>query len=273
MIARRRLLRLSAAGAVAACTTPQPARAVSWEGELTQGGFVVGRAAPGTRLALDGRPIRVGEDGVFAFGLSRDAPRSVRLDIVHPDGQREAQGLAVAPREWDVQRIDGLPGRMVTPDEQALVRIRAEQARVAELRRLDRPVAHFASGFAWPCRGRISGVYGSQRILNGQPRAPHLGIDIAAPTGTPVMASAAGRVLLAQDMYFNGLTVILDHGHGVQTTYSHLSRFETHEGQEVAQGDTIGLVGATGRVTGPHLDFRINWFTTPVDPIPLLPPV
>jgi murein DD-endopeptidase MepM/ murein hydrolase activator NlpD len=238
-----------------------------------QGGFVTGRAAPGTRLMLEERAVRVAPDGFFAFGLSRDHGPEALLRVTHPGGRSETRRIAVARREWNVQRIDGLPERMVTPNEADLARIRAEQARVAELRRLDTPGARFADGFAWPVRGRISGVFGSQRVLNGEPRAPHLGIDIAAPTGTPCAASAPGRVLLAADLYFNGLTLILDHGHGVQGTYSHLSRFLVREGQEVERGAVIAEVGATGRVTGPHLDYRINWFATPVDPIPLLPPL
>ena len=269
---RRAVLALPAAATLLACAAPRPAGAVSWEGQLAQGGFLLGRAAPGTRLALDGRPVRGGADGVFALGFARDAPPEATLAIRHPDGRAETRTLAVARREWPVQRIDGLPERMVTPPDAALARIREERARIAAVRRVDAEDALFRDGFAWPCRGRISGVYGSQRILNGQPRAPHLGIDIAAPTGTPVVASAPGLVRLADDLYFNGLTVVIDHGHGVQTTSSHLSRIDVREGEVVARGETIGLVGATGRVTGPHLDFRVNWFATPVDPLPLLTP-
>jgi hypothetical protein len=248
------------------------AAAVEWRGTPAQGALLLGRAAPGTRLALDGRAVRVGADGVFALGFGRDAGPGATLSVTAPGGGRtEARTLAVARREWQVQRIEGLPGAMVTPPPETMERITREREHLAALRRVDSAEAHFAAGLAWPALGRISGVYGSQRILNGQPRAPHLGLDVAAPTGTPVWAMAAGRVLLAADLYFTGLTVILDHGHGVQSLYAHLSRMEVAEGAPVARRQAIGAIGATGRVTGPHLHLGLHWFATAVDPQPLLP--
>jgi len=247
------------------------ARAVEWQGEPAQGALLIGRAAPGTRLALDGRPVRVGPDGAFALGFGRDHGPEAVLAITPPGGRTERRHLSVARRDWQVQRIEGLPGAMVTPPPDVLDRIRRERERIAALRRVDSPENFFASGFLWPAQGRISGVFGSQRILNGQPRAPHLGLDIAAPTGTPVLAMAAGRVLLAAELYFTGNTVILDHGHGVQSLHAHLSRMDVVEGEAVAQRQRIGAIGATGRVTGPHLHLGLNWFETAVDPRPLLP--
>lgn len=248
-----------------------PARALDLPERAAQGGFVTGRAVPGTRLAFEERSVRVAPDGLFAFGLARDHGAEALLRVTHPDGRAETRRLAVARREWNIQRIDGLPGAQVNPSEADLARIRAERERLIAVRRTDTPGARFADGFAWPARGRISGIYGSQRILNGQPRAPHLGLDIALPTGTPCHATAPGRVLLAADLFFNGNMVILDHGHGVMSGYSHLHRIAVREGQEVARGEAVGEIGATGRVTGPHLHFDIAWFATIVDPQPLLP--
>lgn len=249
------------------------AQAVEWSGTPAQGGLLLGRAAPGTRLTLDGRTVRIGADGSFALGFGRDHGPSATLVITPPGGRPRTETLAVAPRAWDIQRIEGLPGAMVTPPPEVLERISRERQKLVSLRAVDSPEALFAGGFAWPALGRISGVYGSQRILNGQPRAPHLGLDIAAPTGTPVWAMAPGRVLLAAEFYFTGNVVILDHGHGVQSLYAHLSRMDVAEGEAVARRQPVGAIGATGRVTGPHLHLGLNWFATPVDPRPLLPAV
>lgn len=263
MIRRRAVLALPALGLAT------PARAVLLPEASAQGAFLVGDGAAGASLSLDGRTVRVSPAGRFCLAFDRDHGPEARL-LLRRDGRSEARSILVAPRDWPVQRISGLPPAMVNPDAAALARIRAEAARVADIRRQDRAADGFADPLLWPSEGRISGVFGSQRILNGEPRAPHLGIDIAVPTGTPVRAALAGRVVLAADLYFNGLTVILDHGHGVTTTYSHLSAFRAAEGAEVAQGEVLALSGATGRVTGPHLDFRIHWFDRAADPLPLL---
>lgn len=244
-----------------------PAQALEWRGAPAQGALLIGRAAPGTRLALEGRAVRVSPEGHFAFGFGRDHGPRATLSV---NGQPRI--LEVAKRQWQVQRLEGLPGAMVTPPPETMERIARERARIAECRRVDSTVPHFAAGFLWPAQGRISGVYGSQRILNGQPRAPHLGLDIAAPTGTPMHAMCAGRVLLAEELYFTGNTIILDHGHGVQSLYAHASRLDVAEGAGVVAGQRIALIGATGRVTGPHLHLGLNWYGTALDPQPLLPP-
>ena len=246
------------------------AQAVEWRGMPAQGALLIGRAAPGTRMVLDGRAVRVSPEGHFAFGFGRDAGPRATLAIT-AQGRTENRVLEVARRPWQVQRLEGLPGAMVSPPPETMERIQRERARIAEVRRVDGTVPYFAQGFAWPARGRISGVYGSQRILNGEARAPHVGLDIAAPTGTPMHAMCAGRVLLAEDLYFTGNTVILDHGHGVQSLYAHASRLDVAEGAVVTQGQPIALIGATGRVTGPHLHLGLNWHATAVDPQPLLP--
>nr|WP_207191711.1 M23 family metallopeptidase [Paracraurococcus ruber] len=246
-----------------------PARAASH----AQGALVTGRVAPGTRLALDGRPLRVGPGGEYAFGFGRDHGPEAVLTVTPPGAAPQAQRLAVAKRDWPVQRITGLPPAQVTPDADALRRITAERERLAAARATDSALTHFAEGFVLPARGRISGVFGSQRILNGEPRQPHYGFDIAAPTGTPLQAACAGTVTLAAEFFFFGRLIVLDHGHGVNTLYAHCSAVDVVEGQRVQAGQRIGAIGATGRVTGPHLHFGLSWFTTWLDAQPVLPPV
>jgi len=244
------------------------------DGNLTQGGLVIGRTDPGSTVVLDDRTVRVGPDGVFVLGFHRDAPASAELTVTASGGTVERRTLTIAPREFAIQRIDGLPPKMVTPPPEVLERIRRENAEIAALRKLDRPEPMFASGFAWPATGRISGVYGSQRILNGEPKQPHYGVDIAAPTGTPIKAPADGVVVLAEtDLYYTGGTVILDHGHGLSSAFLHLSAVTVKVGDRLRQGDVLGKLGATGRVTGPHLDWRMNWFESRIDPQLLVPPM
>jgi murein DD-endopeptidase MepM/ murein hydrolase activator NlpD len=237
---------------------------------LTQGGLALGQVAPGSRVTLDGKPVRVAPDGRFVIGFARDAGPVARLAASGPGGS-ETRELAIAKREWDIQRLNGLPAAMVSPNAQQLARIQAEQKRINAARADDSEMPYFAEPFAWPARGRISGVYGSQRILNGEPRAAHLGLDIATPSGTPCAAMGGGRVVLAADLYFTGNTVIIQHGHGLTSLYAHLSAIDVAEGATMEQGQRIGATGATGRVTGPHLHLGVSWFSTAVDPRPLLP--
>ena len=240
-------------------------------GSLTQGGFITGRVAPGTRVALDEFAVPVSPEGVFALGFSRDAGPAANLGTIDPDdGSRTTRSLMISPREWHVQRIDGLPERQVTPDRADLARIRAEQERLNAARKAESPVGHYAHGLLWPARGRISGVYGSQRILNGQPRAPHLGLDVAGPVGTPIVAAATGHVTLVGDFYFTGLTLLIEHGQGVTTLYAHSSRVLVSEGQEVQRGQHIADMGATGRATGSHLHLGLFWRGIALDPKPAL---
>lgn len=249
---------------------PLPALDIPSAG-LVQGGFVLGRVADQrTRLTLDGRELRVSPDGHFAFGFGRDHGAAATLAVVHPDGRREERRLAVARRQWSEQRISGLPPAQVTPDEATLQRILRERERLAAARATDSALTGFAEGFSAPATGRISGVFGSRRILNGQPRQPHYGLDFAVPTGTPMRAAAAGRVTLADSFHFFGDLVVIDHGHGVSTLYAHLSRIDVREGQVVAKGERIAASGATGRVTGPHLHFSLSWFQVWLDPQPVV---
>lgn len=249
---------------------PLPALDIPSAG-LVQGGFVLGRVADQrTRLTLDGRELRVSPDGHFAFGFGRDHGASAMLSVTYPDSRREERRLTIARRRWREQRINGLPPSQVTPDEETLRRIQRERAKLTAARATHSALTGFAEGFIAPATGRISGVYGSRRILNGQPRQPHYGLDFAVPTGTPLLAAAAGRVTLADSFHFFGNLVVIDHGHGVNTLYAHLSAIEVREGQMVAKGERIARSGATGRVTGPHLHFSLSWFETFLDPQPVV---
>lgn len=237
------------------------------QGEAEQGGLVVGSVAPGSEVLLNEKALRIGEDGTFVIGFDRDAEPEARLEVRHANGVRELRTLRVQPRDWKIERIDGLPQKKVTPNTKALKRIRAEAALIRKARKRDTAEALFASGFLRPVPGRISGVFGSQRILNGQPRSPHSGTDYAAPAGTPVRATADGVVsLVHEDMYFTGKTVMIDHGHGLASVYAHMSDIAVKEGARVRQGDVIGAVGASGRATGPHLHFGISWRDIRLDP-------
>jgi murein DD-endopeptidase MepM/ murein hydrolase activator NlpD len=189
------------------------------------------------------------------------------LLVTAPRGEEWRHSLAVAPRSYQVQRIDGLARRQVTPSDADLAKIGADAALLASARRRDTASSGFMESVTWPAIGRISGVYGSQRVLNGEPRSPHRGVDIAAPAGTPVGAMASGEVSLAEtDLYFTGGTVMVDHGHGVQSIYVHLDQVRVTVGQRLGQGQTLGTVGQTGRATGPHLHWGVYWFDQAIDP-------
>jgi murein DD-endopeptidase MepM/ murein hydrolase activator NlpD len=252
---------------------PAAARELALEGSFLQGGLVIGHAAPGARVIFEGRAMRVSDSGEFLIGFGRDAGASATLVVVWPGGESETRMLGVTARQWDIQRIDGLPDRQVTPPPEEIARIKAEAALIAAVRARDTSVPLFRTGFVWPASGPVSGVYGSQRILNGEPRQPHFGLDIAAPPGAPVVAAADAIVALAHDgMFFTGKTLVLDHGFGLTSAYSHLSKIAVRVGERVKQGQKVGEVGATGRVTGAHLDWRVNLFDIRLDPALLLPP-
>jgi murein DD-endopeptidase MepM/ murein hydrolase activator NlpD len=259
---------------LAGASAPAAADPVELEGRATQGGLLFGLAEPGTAVRLDGEPVPVTPDGRFVLGFGRDAPPAAELEFRFPDGSRETRPLEIAARTYGEQRIEGLPQETVTPDPALQARIDRENAAVARARRAQAAVAYWAGGFAWPCAGPISGVYGTARILNGEPRQPHYGVDIAAPEGTPVGAPAAGIVTLAaRDMVLTGGTIVIDHGQGLSSTLMHLSAVLVPVGRFVEQGEIVGKVGATGRATGPHLDWRMNWRKARIDPELLVPPM
>ena len=234
-----------------------------------------GQTDPGSSILLDGNAIdTIGPDGAFILGFPRDYEGPAKLTLRKADGAVEEYAYDIGDREFDIQRIDGLPPKMVTPDPKVMDRIKddSRQAREARVERFTQEF--YKNGFIWPVLGPISGVYGSQRILNGEPRAPHWGVDIAVPTGTEVVAPADGIVTLAHpDMYFSGATLFIDHGLGMVSAFLHLSEIDVKVGDVVRQGDPIAKVGASGRATGPHLDWRINVGDARVDAALLVPPM
>ncbi|GAB5471210.1 MAG: M23 family metallopeptidase [Rhodospirillales bacterium] len=240
-------------------------------GSFAQGGLLFGQVAPGSQVRLDGNPLSVSPQGRFLLAFDRDAAPVAEIQIVQPDGSGWHRVVSVAPRSYRVQRIDGLPQDKVVPPEAVWDRILAEKALLEALRAVDRPASDYVGGFVWPAKGRISGVYGSQRILNGEPRQPHYGIDIAVPRGTPVLAPADGVVALTHPgLYFAGMTLVIDHGQGLKSSLLHLSDILVGEGEVVRKGQPVAKVGASGRVTGAHLDWRVSWFDRWIDPAQLV---
>lgn len=267
-------MRLLATLFVLLLAVPAAAQDLGLAGKATVGGMMTGDVPPGTTLTQDGEPVRVSPEGLFVIGFGYDAGSTSVLEATLPDGRRLRSEIPVAPRDFDVQRIDGLPQKMVMPPAEVLERIRADAAAVREARAHDTAETWFNEGFVWPARGPVTGVYGSRRILNGEERQPHYGVDIAAPRGTPVVAPAPGVVRLAHpDMYFTGRTVIIDHGHGLSSALLHLEDLTVEAGDRVEQGQAVGHVGSTGRSTGPHLDWRINLFDKRLDPQLIAPPL
>ena len=262
--------------AIATLPVRAAADCVTLQGSLTQGGLVWGKVPPGSRVTLNGMQLDVLPDGTTFAGFGRDAKPTAELVVEGTAPCR--QQLAIAPRKYDIQRVTGVPQQTVTPPPEQMERIRREQALVdaAKAQRLQRPdlLEGALAGFNWPAQGPISGVYGSQRIYNGAAGNPHYGVDVAVPKGTPVLAPAAGVVTLAEpDLWFSGGTVILDHGFRFSSSFLHMSKVLVKVGQEVKTGDVIGEVGATGRATGPHLDWRMNWRSERIDPQLLAPPM
>jgi murein DD-endopeptidase MepM/ murein hydrolase activator NlpD len=241
------------------------ARLMELRGTPSQGGLLRGVVAPGCRVTLDGLEVTVAENGGFIIGFGYDQKPWALVKAHCPDAQAR-QFLQIEQREYEEEHIDGLPENMVTYDEATLTRIRAEAAAVAAARAGESELLAHQSPLIWPVVGRITGVYGSRRVLNGEPKRPHYGVDVAAPVGTPVGAAAAGEVTFADDLYLSGKTIIIDHGYGLSTSYLHLSEMNVAVGDSVAQGEAIGAVGASGRATGPHFDWRVNLFDRRLDP-------
>jgi murein DD-endopeptidase MepM/ murein hydrolase activator NlpD len=233
--------------------------------------LIFGTVNPGDRVFLDDTEVMVSADGRFVIGFGRDETGQRRLRVEQPGGSAGTRDLTIAKREYRIERVDGLPPKTVAPDPEDLERIRQEQEMVTTARARRGENADYSVGFTWPAGGRISGVYGSQRVLNGEPGRPHFGLDIAAPTGSPVYAPADGVITMTHpDMYFSGGTIILDHGQGLSSTFLHLSKILVEAGTVVKKGDLIAEIGATGRASGPHLDWRMNWLGQRVDPELLL---
>ena len=269
----RREFVLAGAAFVAAAPTIVRAQGsgVSVASDAPQGGLIIGEVGAGAEVSVDGKPVRV-QDGRFCFGFGRDAAKPAEVRVRYAGGREITHMVAPQKRNFVIQRIDGLPEQYVSPPPEILERIKRDAYAVGEARAVDTDHMWFADKFIWPADGPISSIYGSQRILNGQPREPHYGVDVAAPEGSPIVAPIGGIVTLAEELYLSGNTMLLDHGHGVSTSYLHMSRMDVKVGDRVDQGQRIGLVGKTGRVTGPHLCWRLNWFQTRLDVALLSPP-
>jgi len=262
---------------VASTFLAHTAAAAAFPDQVSQGALVRTIVNPHAKVRVAGHTLRVGPGGEIVFGVGRDEQGPVTIDITERDGQRERVAIPVTTRDFPVERIEGAPPKTVEPPPDIAERIKREQARVVAARNRDDARTDFTQAFAWPVEGRISGRFGNQRVyvVDGKdvPKSPHSGMDIAAAQGTPVKAPAPGVVTFADpDLYLTGGTVLLDHGHGVSSNFLHLSRIDVKVGQRIEQGQVIGAVGMTGRATGPHLHWGMNWFDVRVDPLLLLEP-
>ena len=255
---------------VPAAPVPQQDRVV-FPASVPQGALVFGKVPPGSQVRYRERLLRATGYGTVAFGVGRDETGPLKVDVTLPSGRVEPVSIAVTPRDWPVEHVNGVPPKTVNPPPEIAARIQREQALVTAARERDDERTDFALPFQWPVQGRISGRFGNARVYNGQPGAGHSGMDIAAPDGTPVKAPAGGVVTFASpDLYLTGGTVLLDHGHGVSSNFLHLSRIDVRVGDRIEPGQVIGAVGATGRATGPHLHWGMNWFDTRIDPLLVL---
>jgi len=249
---------------------------ITLHGKLTQGALLRGKTQPNAKVWLGKgdkrREVQVSKEGYFAVGFGRKAALSQTLQWQLPGENTQSAAVSLQEREYKIQKINGLPQKMVTPPQAVLTRIKEDNRAVGQARALRDTRTGFMQQFIWPAEGRISGVYGSQRVLNGKPKNPHYGVDVAAPVGQPVYAPADGVITMYHnDLYYSGGTLIMDHGHGITSTFLHLSKGHVKKGQKVKQGELIAEIGATGRVTGPHLDWRMNWLNQRVDPALLVP--
>jgi len=245
-----------------------PAHALELHGAFKQGGLVIGKSVPGAHVTLDGEAVDTATDGAFVIGFGRDAKAKAVLKVTTPGGEAKERIMAIAKQDYKIQRIDGLPARKVTPKPEDVARIKADNAKIWRVRASISDEARFLTGFRWPVTGPISGVFGSQRILNGKPKSPHNGVDIAAPRGSTITAPCDGVVALVhRNMFYTGKTVMIDHGLGLTTVYAHMDDIFVVEGQVLKQGDPIGTVGKTGRVTGPHLHWGMTWKSVHLDPM------
>ena len=246
------------------------ANAIEFNGKFIQGHFILGKTSPDSLIKIDDKKVKVSKEGFFVFGLDRDRKFDVTISVTNSNSNKKII-KKVLKRKYKIQRIDGLDEKKVTPPEEVYSRIKKENNEIGKARSINSDLDFFKNKFIMPVDGIISGVYGSQRILNGKPRRPHYGIDFHAPEGTPVIAMMDGVVTLAEnDMYFTGGTIIFDHGHGISTLYMHMKDINVKVGQKVKKGQIVGTLGQSGRATGPHLDIRLNWFDLKLDPASIL---
>lgn len=271
--------RVSAAEPATVAPSTQTATAeFDFPHSVSQGALVIGKVTPGSHVRYADRDLLVSANGDVVFGVGRDEKGPVGVDVRERNGQRDHVEIAVTPRDWPVERIEGVPPETVEPPPDIAERIKREQARVVAARARNDARDDFLAKFIWPVEGRISGRFGSQRVyvVKGKdvPKSPHPGMDIAVPQGTPVKAPASGVVTFADSsLYLTGGTVLIDHGRGVSSNFLHLSRVDVKVGDRVEQGQIIGAVGMTGRATGPHLHWGMNWFDVRLDPLLLMEPL
>ena len=241
--------------------------AVEFKGNFIQGSFILGKTDPKSKIIIDKKKIKVSKDGYFVFGLGRDRKNDVTIKVLK-NKKLEVIVKKVYKKKYRIQKIDGLPKKQVTPPKEVYERIKKDNIIIGKARSIDSKLPFFKNNFIIPVENSIvTGVSGSQRILNGKPRRPHYGLDFAAPEGTPIKAMLDGVVTLSEpDLYFTGGTIIFDHGHGISTLYMHLKDVNVNVGENIQQGEIIGTIGTTGRSTGPHLDVRLNWFDVKLDP-------
>lgn len=247
--------------------------ALELKGDFVQGGLLFGQLAPKQTVFFDGKLIPTTSDHKFIIGLDRDFAEKLSITVVSASGE-VTQEYDIAKRDYKLQKIEGIAKTIMSPSAESIARSRKENSLVAKARRERSMQPYYEAGFTWPLLGPITGVYGSQRVYNGVPKRPHYGVDVAAPTGTPVTAPAPGIVRLAyENMFFSGGTLVIDHGFDLSSSFLHLSEILVSEGDYVDSKTVVALVGATGRVTGPHLDWRMNWGKQRIDPQLLVPPM
>ena len=245
--------------------------ALEFIGKFDQGSFILGKTNPGSKVKIDNKDVLVTKDGYFAFGIGRDRKNDITIQITK-DQKLDVIVKKIFKRKYKIQRIDGLPEKKVTPPKEVYERIRRENKIIVDAREIESDLTFFTKKFINPLdKAIVTGVYGSQRILNGKPKWPHYGIDFAAKEGTKIKAMLDGKATMVEtDLFYTGGTLIFDHGHGISTLYMHLKDIYVKKGQKVKQGEIIGTVGSTGRSTGPHLDVRLNWFGVRLDPATVL---
>ena len=261
------------AGPFAICLLASPVLAnspdirVVFPANASQGAMVVGKVPAGSSVRYANRDLRVTPYGTVVFGIGRDETGPLKVDVKRPDGGKFVAEIIVEAQDWPIERVNGVPPKTVNPPPEIAARIEREQASVAAARDRDDERTDFAESFIRPVEGRISGRFGNQRVYNGTPGMAHSGMDIAAPSGTPVRAPASGIVSFANiDLYLTGGTLLIDHGHGISSNFLHLSRIDVAVGDHVEQGQIVAAVGASGRATGAHLHWGMNWFTVRMDP-------
>jgi murein DD-endopeptidase MepM/ murein hydrolase activator NlpD len=251
----------------ASCFSVNVSAQIELTGTMTQGAMIIGKTQAGAKVFLDDKPLMVSESGDFVFGFGRNDKPNHKIKVVNANGKVETQSIKLSKREYKVENIKGIKKQYVSPPKEVTARIMSDIKLVGKARSVLTERLDFLGEIKIPVKGRISGVYGSQRVLNGVPKNPHYGLDIAAPTGTKVLSPLNGKVVLVHnDMYYTGGTLIVEHGFGITSTFIHLSKVLVKEGDTIKQGDVIAEVGATGRVTGPHLDWRMNWKKVRLDP-------